>query len=758
MKNPITLLEALRHSLPVRLVQRQVRGHKGSLGMWVFLFAVLFGWVANGFGALHLFLEPEYLGKESFTSHLIVGLAFGAFLFAYMVSIYINESYRFPFIVYHKRPFFLFTFNNLLIPGLFLAVYLSRFVTYHLALRGDVWQVALITSGLVAGMGLMFLLSSAFFFSPHSIMTHVSEKLEEGIVGKENRRNRWVILGKARDTLRFPEHTGHYLVFPFRWKKPQPHQPAHLREIIRILNQNHGKILLLQILIFSFFALLGLMDNRPVMQIPAGASLLMILAFSMLIMGALTFWFRRAGFTLVVVLGLAVFFYSKSDALREKNQAFGLDYGAAPAEYSAAALARLADPAFAAADRSQALAALESWKRTYQRVHGPQAKPRLVLVCASGGGLRSAYWTFSVMQALDSLSGGEVSQQTRLMTGASGGMIGLAYYRELLFRQQQGEALTLSDPAYGSRISGDMLNRIFLRMFTDLLLPNRQVQVGAHRYDRETGFAFDDQLAQNLPEFAGRRLSDYAPLEQRGVIPQLVLTPTIINQGRKLYISSSPVAYLTQPRQISAQYASKFSGVEFRRLFANQQADSLLMTTALRMNATFPLVLPVVELPSEPAMRVMDAGAIDNYGTQTAVRYLYEFRDWFARNTSDVLLIQIRDNTRQDPIRDLKPGPVWLSKYGQPLQGGLYSMVEAKDMSNDYLLEFVKSWYRGKVEVLPFEYPKEISPEPASLSWHLTEREKGNIYQSLGTELNVRSFAAIQEYYEPRLFATGKGE
>ena len=67
------------------------------------------------------------------------------------------------------------------------------------------------------------------------------------------------------------------------------------------------------------------------------------------------------------------------------------------------------------------------------------------------------------------------------------------------------------------------------------------------------------------------------------------------------------------------------------------------LLTALRMNATFPYVLPNVWLPSEPVIDVMDAGLRDNYGPETVVRFVQVFEDWIKENTSGVVLIQIRD-------------------------------------------------------------------------------------------------------------------
>ena len=63
-------------------------------------------------------------------------------------------------------------------------------------------------------------------------------------------------------------------------------------------------------------------------------------------------------------------------------------------------------------------------------------------------------------------------------------------------------------------------------------------------------------------------------------------------------------------------------GVDYQRLFANQDPMNLRVLTALRMNATFPYVLPNVWLPTTPVIDVMDAGLRDNYGQETAIRFI----------------------------------------------------------------------------------------------------------------------------------------
>ena len=77
--------------------------------------------------------------------------------------------------------------------------------------------------------------------------------------------------------------------------------------------------------------------------------------------------------------------------------------------------------------------------------------------------------------------------------------------------------------------------------------------------------------------------------------------------------------------------------------FANQDPYNLRMLTALRMNATFPVVLPSVWLPTKPVIDVMDGGLRDNYGVENSLRFLSSMSGWIKENTRGVLVLQIRD-------------------------------------------------------------------------------------------------------------------
>lgn len=734
------LLQTLRniyYALPVQLFALQLRRYPLLLAVWGIVLGIVSGALDSTFGLAYLFLEPEYLGAESLLSLTIVGAGLGLLLFSYMNSLYINESYRLHFISLQRHPFLTFSLNNAFVPLVIIGVYMYEFVEFHRTAHCSSAQIALKLGALALGSLIVFCLFGLYFFAAgRNLIRTVGELIEREIDKTSGLNNRRVIRERAREAVLLQYEVSSFLALPLRWKPVTPHTATDMRKLLRVLNRNHGLLLLMQFLLLAAIILLGELDNNPYFQLPTAASVLLMLSLTMMTLGAVAFWMRRIGPLMLVVVGIVGYLYTHLAIFQTRHQAIGMNYSTQPAEYSMHQIKEVYSESDVTRDRAFHLRMLERWRKKYYADHSHYTRPKAVFICTSGGGVRSALWTFEVLQKLDSITDGQLFRDTRLITGASGGMIGAAYFRELKLRQQQTPTMSLADTLYRNRISSDLLNRISFRLFTDMLRPTHSFALGARTYDNDRGYAFDEQLMTNLPELAGKRLTDYAKPEFMAEIPPFIITPTILNQGRKLYISPLPIGFLARPAQITPTYTSKSSGMEFRRFFARQDADSLLFASALRMSATFPFVLPNIELPSQPPMRLMDAGAIDNYGVSTALPYIFTFRDWFAAYTERVLIIQIRDNERNDPIKE---------KTG--VFGGYKSLGESKDMSNDRMLEMMRFWYGGAFDVVTFEYPLESKNRPTSLSFHLTQREKRELLQTLAGEYGDAAFTEIRNMY-----------
>ncbi|MEM7039037.1 MAG: patatin-like phospholipase family protein, partial [Bacteroidota bacterium] len=352
-----------------------------------------------------------------------------------------------------------------------------------------------------------------------------------------------------------------------------------------------------------------------------------------------------------------------------------------------------------------------------------------------------------VLQQLDSLTDGKVLEQTRLMTGASGGMIGAAYIRELFLKQKLGQSDALWQRKYADRIAKDLLNRVCFKIVTGLFLPTATERVGASHYFSDRGWSFDDQLIRNLGVFQDRRLCEYIDLEEQAIIPQMIFSPIVINDGRKMYISSMPVSYLMRYRNYDGDLDEAITGVDFRRFFRSQDADSLLFATALRMNASFPLITPYVRMPSDPPIQVIDAGVADNYGLETASRYLQTFADWYLENTDGVLLLQIRDSKAQSEEVPEYHRKNLLRQFLDPI-GATYSAFSlSSDLANEQHIHAMDQHMKGRLEYACFQYePVDSGGIRAALSWHLTQKEIDGIEASLHNEANTAVFEQVRAY------------
>jgi hypothetical protein len=354
-------------------------------------------------------------------------------------------------------------------------------------------------------------------------------------------------------------------------------------------------------------------------------------------------------------------------------------------------------------------------------------------------------WVVHALQYADSILKGDILNQTALITGASGGLVGATYLRELYLLKQEEKIKSFYDPVYSKNISKDMLNPITTTIATnDLFFRLQKHKVGSKTYTKDRGFSFENKLNQNTEYlFANKKLFDYKEVEQKAKIPLLIMSPTILNDGRRLLISSQNISYLTSKNaagRIDMEFLNE--AVEFRRLFKEQDADSLLITSALRMSATFPYISPIVSLPSEPRMDVMDAGIRDNFGINTAVQFLYTFKDWIALNTNGVVILQLRDRDKNFDI-DENPLNTIVQTFSSPV-GSFYSnLFHMQDYNNDQLIKYCNNWFAGPIDVVNLELHN-LPTDRISLSWHLTTKEKNKVFNSIYNQNNQKAIQKLK--------------
>lgn len=729
------------YSFPFQLALLHLRKFLFMLLPWLLLILMVSGNMLSRLGFHYLFLDPEYFGKVNFISFFFIGIALGGFIFVWNITSYILNSFRFPFLATFKRPFLRYTLNNGFFPLVFIAVYfyaLTRFQYYsELKSFGAVitYQVALL-SGVILVTAISFL---------KSLNIHV-ERFIQGRPRKpaESAGTKPAPAGASQSKvsrLFSPEiRVDYVLIHPLRVRPVRSVSHYKQEDLLKVFRLHHKNALIIEMIALVMMVLLGFLKEIPLFQIPAGASILLLLTFLLAPIGALSYWLRSWAVTAFIGLLLLANVMVKFNFVNQRNKAFGMDY-THPAAYNLASIRAAAAPDIVSKDSMTTLKMLEKWKLKVTPYYHPFQKPPLVLINASGGGLKASLWAFRLMQIADSATGNAFFDHCVFISGASGGMMGMAYYRELYRSKKLGDQIDLQDKKYIDNISKDILNAVsFTYVVNDLLFPWQRFKENGFTFRKDRGYIFERRFSQNTGGVMDRSLADYASFEANATIPILLFSPTIIADGRRLLLSSTPLSYLAVPPHANtkegAASEAKFDGVDLHAFFEKQNGANLPFTTALRLNSTFPYIMPNVYLPTTPAVQAMDAGLRDNYGFEPAYRFMYEFRDWINKNTSRVIIVQARGDYEKNYEPKVNEHPSLVQKLLDPISSLYAIWSDFHDYHQDELTGLAGNWLNVDLNLLSFEYVPEQKEQVASMSLHLTTREKQSVLTTMKNAQN----------------------
>lgn len=732
-------------SFPIQLLVLLVKKNHMLLTYWLLLFYMVLGDLKSRFGTPYLFLDPEYMGHVGLRSFFIMGFTTGSFIMVFNMSSYIINGFRFPFIATLSRPFMKYCINNFILPALFVVVYLTRLISFQVYYEyKGIGPILINTLGFLLGLSVIILLTLTYFFRTNQDIIRMfgmeasdenpnNPFAEHVVTEKDGRKFLLRFSIKGRKLWRVDTYLSSFSKVMLV-RKTDHYQPEMIEKIFK---QNHLNAAVIEIIVFVSFIVLGLFKDYTFFQIPAGASVILIFAMFIMVSSAFRFWMRTWSAFAFLALILIINWISQSGFFYPENKAYGMQYSS-KADYSLHSLNALSTDASMKNDMNENIALLEKWKSKFYD------KPKLVLVNVSGGGLRASMWTFRVMQVCDSLLSNTFIESTNLISGASGGMIGAAYYRELYLRHRLGLEKKFRDDSKLYNTSKDLLNPIIFSItVSDLFFNFQKFKEGNERHSKDRAYVFEKQLNSNVRNVFDKRLKDYKNAEREAIVPMMIFSPTIVNDGRRLLISPHNISYLNHDiSKPDFNFVSAVDGVEFRRLFKNQRADDIKFSSIIRMSATFPYILPAVSMPSTPTIQIMDAGMRDNTGLKTSLRYVYVFRKWIEENTSGVIMIDIRDSHK---IRPVEPAPrkSLLENLVTPL-GNIYgNLLTIQDYNMDEEYYYAKSWFNGKLDYITFELP--TKEQEISLSWHLTTREKNSIYNTIGLESNKVALARLLE-------------
>jgi len=758
MRKLYFFLPKVFYSFPIQLLLNNFRRNHVLILCWIVLFAMITGNFGKYLGIPYLFLDPEYLNKVNFTSFFMMGLLTAGFTMAFHITSYITDGHRFSFVGTLSNPFKKFTINNSIIPVIFLITYVYQIIAFQITNEYSSSRVLTFNlAGLFVGYIVMTLIFSVYFkFTNKDIFKYVVCRIDEKI--KQNVKVTRASAMKKLDIVRKKQvRVDYYINGDLRPRPVEENVFYDKATVLQVFDQNHFNLVIIELFIFFMVLVLGIFKDYPAFQIPAACSFMVFLTIFVMLSGAFSYWFGGWSATAGLVIFLFVNHLVGENFFSKKYEAFGLDYSRPPVEYSIATLQNQLDRTVMEADRQVVLEQLKNWRNKFG-----DAKPKMIFLCASGGGKRASLWTLNALQHADSLTNGKLMKNSVLITGASGGLIGASYFRELKLREILGEDVKPYSNSHRQKISSDNLNPlIFSLLANDLFVGFTKFEYAGKAYERDRAFTFEDQLNRITEGLMDKPIRAYAEVEGKGITPMVILAPTVINDGRKVYIASKSVSFMNSEEMNFTDYHQlKVSGIDFLRFFKEQDSEDLRFLSALRMSATFPYITPNTTLPTDPPIQIMDAGISDNFGMSDAIRFLYAVRTWVGENTSGVIFISIRDSPKLGTIT-AKSGQTIMDNITQPISSVYNNFENFQDISSDMLIGQAHSWLNVPIDRIDLQYQSESyipilqkmdsirqNSTRASLSWRLTTREKDGITNGIHSERNHKELKKLVKLLE----------
>ncbi len=731
------------YSLPVQLFFLHFRRYQLLLVFWVILFATVAGHFLQVYGSETLFLAPEYWGNVTPLSTGFLGFSIGIFMMSWNISTFILHTRHIRFLATTSQPFLKYCINNSILPLLFLVFYFINAAEYDLYEELlPVGETIWLNASFLLGFIFAVLIAFGYFYGADKTIY----RRMKAMISKANENYTTAIIKNP-----LPVHRGEIRVDWFFSASMGLRKPRDVRhysdELLQTIFKRHHLAAVLAVLIaFVFLLLVGYLSDSTVFQIPAAASATIFFAILIGLAGAFSLFLKTWSIPVLVLLYVIINWLTNINVIDFRNRAYGLNYDSKipPSPYTQQSLEALASSQNIRADEDIFLQTLNKWKARQK-----EEKPVMFLLDVSGGGNRSSAFVMNVLQRLDSVTKGGLMPHTMLINGASGGMMGATYFRALYYEKVKGNNINLQDEKYANNISRDLLNPLFSSMITrDLMGPASRFNVNGYSYVKDRAYAWEQKLDFNTHGILNKKIGDYTQPEADAQIPTLIWNAVISRDGRQMIISSSPKRWLMQTGFDTTRIPTKeVDAVDFISFFKDKNPLNVSVLSALRMNATFPYVLPNVWLPSDPVIDVLDAGLRDNFGQETTFRFVNTFKTWLQQNTSKVIIIQIRDRQAGDWDRPLETDNVlgFLTKPFLVLQYNWFRLQTYNQLNQ---LDYLSEGFGPNVYRLSFQYIPSKKEQMASISFHLTASEKKDIATSLNSSTNQDAFGKLVSLYK----------
>lgn len=372
----------------------------------------------------------------------------------------------------------------------------------------------------------------------------------------------------------------------------------------------------------------------------------------------------------------------------------------------------------------------------------PGADPNaIVIVAASGGGIQAAAWTAAVLEGLVKEMPGRFAKQVRLVSGVSGGSVGLMYFNAA-YRNGDIPHAELTRAVLGAGGGEDPLFRLasapsldfvawglafpdFFRSWIPILFPQP--------VDRAWALERAWVRYAGMEGLRSAKLSDWARDANLGVRPPAVFNSTLAETGSRYLLATFR---LNKPLFGRLQYVSELPDRD------------LAVSTAARQSAAFPYVSPAsrpdFQSEDSPHGHLVDGGYYDNYGIASSVDYLLEaLPDATGKR---ILLIQIEAGLFGEKKLERIPYG-WFYQLLAPAQGLLGVWDTGMRSRNEVEIALLKEVVRrrgAELHSLRVDFPDPVTP----LSWYLTREDKNHIRRAWDVTRGPKTIAAVRRFLD----------
>jgi hypothetical protein len=324
----------------------------------------------------------------------------------------------------------------------------------------------------------------------------------------------------------------------------------------------------------------------------------------------------------VALFAYAVYQFSHTDHL------FSLGGTPASGGVKAAPAAPRGRPAGRSAGRPASSARPVPELKEVAAVWERQGRRTLVAVTASGGGIQAAAWTARALVGLHELYGDPFLRSVRLVSAVSGGSVGAMYALDAWpptaaaeWQYPAAAPLPPDDSVCGRAMASSLEATTWGLVFPDLLRAVAPVFV-SQTDDR--GSRIEEAWRGHLHAPAAR-VTDWVGPVLEGAMPVTVFNATVVETGQRFL--ASPV--------LGRSRADLPPAVRPRQLFELYPGAARLVSTAVRLSATFPFVSPICRpewspaaaWPESAAYHFADGGYVDNEGMITVIEWLWDLLD-----------------------------------------------------------------------------------------------------------------------------------